>query len=362
MKPSEQEEFNAFFIVERYELAVKGTLIPHYDPENEKGDVYAYICNERMLRQAYGRFKKEHTIFKGMNRECDYDEAGNLREDLYESRQRVLSQEDQNDIQSLCSRLFEKPLDLQLPESGKFDRVQEHAGLQLYPRLDNTIVRMWQLMEHVHDAVRKADSTRTYPAHTIEYEHQKSAERITEWEYALLEKLYESVELPVIYARWHEGEVWTQPRGKWDVPVCKSSGVHEFPATTHPSRRGKWDVPVHKSSLPVVLACNDGTPPPAITEHIASSTKYIRTSLGTFRVKRFLDDDWALQITVEDLSGQPVPIRRIRISWLPADRDMEKATRWSIDMKWMPPDKRLYLLDEPLIVQLSNGVTVQCIS
>jgi hypothetical protein len=158
---------------------------------------------------------------------------------------------------------------------------------------------------------------------------------IADWEYALLDKIYAGVELPIINARWNMGDVWLQPLGKRDVPAITSP-------------------------LPPVLACDDDTPPVPTKKHIESSTRDIETSLGTFRISRFLDDDWKLQITIAALSGEPVPISRIHIRGVPAFRDDKKSTRWNIDMKWFDPKKRRYLLDAPLIVQLSDGITVRC--
>jgi hypothetical protein len=90
------------------------------------------------------------------------------------------------------------------------------------------------------------------------------------------------------------------------------------------------------------------------------STGNITIPSGTFSIERKLDDQGILHISVTEVSGKPMPVNSIRISYVPAFRDADKATRWSINLKRFSPAKRNDLLNEPLVVQLADGIIIQC--
>jgi hypothetical protein len=160
---------------------------------------------------------------------------------------------------------------------------------------------------------------------------------IAEWQYALLDYLYKDVELPVLNARWNNGDIWFQPRGKVD------------------------ETPVAATQTIPVAACDDGAPSDTLKRLVQSTTGNIAIPLGTFSIERVLDDHWTLHVSVTDVSSEPVPVDNIRISYIPAFRDAAKATHWNINLKQFSLAKREKLLNEQLVVQMADGTKIKCI-
>jgi hypothetical protein len=159
---------------------------------------------------------------------------------------------------------------------------------------------------------------------------------ITEWEYALLDRIYAGVELPVTPAQWNVGRIVAQPPGRLTTPAA---------ALPPPIR---------------ILALADGTTPKTLQEHFQSGAWSAETQWGTVCIELRVNNHWVLFISIADLDGDSVPVDRIRLGAIPAFRDEEDATLWKINLKRFTRDERERLLNKPLVVQMSNGEIVQC--
>jgi len=183
LKPQEAEDFVSFALCEFQKEISERKLLDDYDPDHPKANVYKYIFGKKKKRlsQYYGKFRKETLFFKGnLIRSEHKDKEGTPipLEDSLMSIYREMSDIIRNNLKSLCARLCDEKLTLQLSENSKFDRIHEHAGLQLYPRLNDAITTIQQLIDYVYGAVRKANAMYTEPARTIAREHQEAEDRI----------------------------------------------------------------------------------------------------------------------------------------------------------------------------------------
>lgn len=170
---------------------VEKRLFVDYDPE--KGNIYAWLCNPKAIRDASSEFRKQFRTYKFKSElSGDFivikmESFGSLKkdgeetnfEDTIKSQSREIDDSVFQRLEGICSRLCEEPLTIAVPPEGKrINRVTEYGGLQLYPRLDRTVEAILRLIDHVHTAVRKADPLCGEPDRKIEWEHHEAEERI----------------------------------------------------------------------------------------------------------------------------------------------------------------------------------------
>jgi hypothetical protein len=74
---------------------------------------------------------------------------------------------------------------------GTFYSRDIHAGLQLYPRIDDTDKNMLELQENIHENVANADKFNDEPQTKIEREHKAATERINETINTISDKLFD---------------------------------------------------------------------------------------------------------------------------------------------------------------------------
>jgi len=162
---------------------------------------------------------------------------------------------------------------------------------------------------------------------------------IAKWQYDLLEYLYKDIKRPIIQIHWSSGYITDE--------VLPSS-----------PREVAYDMNIRQCHL---LACDDGTPSDELKNDVESSAKHGIPQLGTLMISRCLDDAWNLQIIVSASDNTPLPIERIRIGAAPVIQDDEDTTLWLLNLKYFAASQRSKLLwEEPVVIQLTNGVIVQC--
>ncbi|MDR1384420.1 MAG: hypothetical protein LBJ67_11360 [Planctomycetaceae bacterium] len=133
-----------------------------------------FLFGKQTISQVYTLYKRETqehvTDLTGSGN--DEKENVNIMDNIV-SEYRDIDEKIQKQLVQIYRDLTEIPIVLTFE---KISILIEQAGLQLYPRLDQTA--MFSLIQHSQQVIRKADSSRANPDTTIREEHKIAQDKI----------------------------------------------------------------------------------------------------------------------------------------------------------------------------------------
>jgi hypothetical protein len=106
------------------------------------------------------------------------------------------------------------------------------------------------------------------------------------------------------------------------------------------------------------LAADGGGPPVQLQTAMSSEA----VTENNVVLQRSLNQDWQLQITIKDNikdnNGSPVEVDKVQLGNLITEKKF--PTKWNFSLGALPSEERRRLLEEPIIVYLSNGYCIKC--
>jgi hypothetical protein len=181
-----------------------------YDSDKSNGNVYGFLFSFKMLQICYSSFRvKELGYKRTSDKETKKTKYEKICTKTYSSGNEGNEEDDNQlgDKQQLDNFKIDKQNHkIDLPEGfnldkivlnidstrKKFDKIESQAGLQLYPRLDESNKTMQRLTESVRNEVRSANVAHTNPDKTIKDEHTLAEERLEEKKEYYHSKLYDA--------------------------------------------------------------------------------------------------------------------------------------------------------------------------
>ncbi|MGL6193261.1 MAG: hypothetical protein ACRC2T_00395 [Thermoguttaceae bacterium] len=185
--PEFVDEVVSYIIGEIHRAVHKQTLFASYDAD--RGDVFAFLCNRTIVHNWLSRYRKHYLCTQtiSLNHQSTRNKHSNeLELGNYIDNKKPIGDATRNEKLSNILAAFEAPkITLNIDENKKIDRVSEHAGLQLFRRLDATMI--W-LHNHVVNVVEKS-----FPSTSIEQiesEHDLAETRIAKQQKYYEQKLF----------------------------------------------------------------------------------------------------------------------------------------------------------------------------
>jgi hypothetical protein len=192
------DDFISFIYEQYHKEVLNQTRFLTYNYEEYGGDIFKFLCNSSIIGQMFTKYRRENTLIKTPTgqeaKEIINDGSFGDEETSYiantvasPNTQAVYYDEDNTTLPT--DNLV---LAIPVPKStGSFSKEYEQAGLQLYPRIDYTDMKMETLQKHVHNTVAQSDKSNTRPNVKIQREHQFAKERIDEEMDKLREQFYD---------------------------------------------------------------------------------------------------------------------------------------------------------------------------
>jgi hypothetical protein len=157
-------------------------------------------------------------------------------------------------------------------------------------------------------------------------------EPLNDFEFCLLEYIYQDVKLPVI-------ELPLQP-SRWTRKNKNLYDTVNEKFITRPT---------------LLLSADDGKPSESF-KAIMQTNGDVNVKDKSFSIETQLDDAWQLNFEIKS----DIPVERVRLGKVPAFQDANNAIRWKVILKMFADNIRREFLEDSLFIQLSNGYRIKC--